>query len=85
MRMTSLMWTLKLNPLLVIEMKNCIPYARSDVSISQVKSIVEWLGVDKLLAKVVSFLLRPSSPSCWISWWSSLAGLSCLSIEWLRH
>lgn len=46
------MWTLKLNPLLVIEMKNCIPYARSDVSISQVKSIVEWLGVDKLLAKV---------------------------------
>ena len=52
MRMTSLMWTLKLNPLLVIEMKNCIPYARSDVSISQVKSIVEWLGVDKLLAKV---------------------------------
>ena len=33
-------------------MKNYIPYARSDVSRSQVDALVEWLGVDELLAKV---------------------------------
>lgn len=33
-------------------MKNYTPYARSDVSRSQVDALVEWLGVDELLAKV---------------------------------
>ena len=33
-------------------MEHYVPYARSDVGNSQVESIVEWLGVNELLAKM---------------------------------
>lgn len=33
-------------------MEHYVPYARSDVGSSQVESIVEWLGVNELLAKM---------------------------------
>lgn len=33
-------------------MEHYIPYARSDVGSSQVEALVEWLGVNRLLAKV---------------------------------
>lgn len=33
-------------------MKHYVPYARSDIGNTQVESIVEWLGVNELLAKV---------------------------------
>ena len=52
------MWTLKLCLLRVAlsqreaEMEHYIPYARSDVSSSQVEALVEWLGVNRLLAKM---------------------------------
>ena len=40
-------------------MEHYVPYARSDVGSSQVESIVEWLGVNELLAKV-----RQLPPEC---------------------
>lgn len=33
-------------------MEHYVPYARSDIGNTQVESIVEWLGVNELLAKV---------------------------------
>ncbi|MEY8232963.1 hypothetical protein AALA82_15250 [Oscillospiraceae bacterium 50-16] len=33
-------------------MEHYVPYARSDVGSSQVESIVEWLGVNELLARM---------------------------------
>ena len=33
-------------------MEHYVPYARSDIDNTQVESIVEWLGVNELLAKV---------------------------------
>ena len=36
----------------LVKMEHYVPYARSDVGSSQVESVVEWLGVHELLARM---------------------------------
>lgn len=33
-------------------MKHCIPYARTDIGSSKIEDVVEWLGINELLARL---------------------------------
>jgi hypothetical protein len=63
-------------------MEHYVPYARSDVGSSQVESVVEWLGVHELLARMRQ--LPPESEFPMTAWTESSGPMPSANISMMN-